>query len=243
MKSISSTEELNKYYGKVNELIDKYIKVHKVSPIEIYNYINKNLNRFKSKSSKLLGEDLNEIHNIDKIIKDVIEHRRNMERDRIFKFEKFINESIISIEPTTIEHEKILADYYNSSLGHIKIIDPNLHLYKVEDFGRSIECMIFSIEDISKIKKKLISQIQNELLPKQIILNELDGQFLKNPINFLMESIISKDQLEENISNKLDEEKLIELISTLIPKTLPHSYSNLSYKGRFASFYIWESQF
>lgn len=237
MKKITNSSELSKYYSEVNKFIDEYIKLYKVTPSEIYRYINKNLSRFLNKFN------LTDIENIERIVKDVIEHRKNMERDKIFKFEQFntqLNESIIEVGSVTIEHEKILADYFNTSLGHIDVIDPNLHLFEIKDFDQSVKSIVFSNEEVKSISDKLIDRITDELSSMEISLNSIDGQSLINPFDFLLGSIVSESQLKSNIQSKLNGDKLIEVITTFIPSIVNVEYSAVCrFQGIFNGFYIW----
>jgi hypothetical protein len=153
MKKITDREELTQYYGKINQYIDEYIKSHKVTPTEIYRYISKNMNRFLEKYQ------IGDIENIDRIVKDVLEHRKNMERDKVYKFEQFnvdLNESYISVEPSSIEHEKILADYFNTSVGHVNTLDKKNHLFEVKSFDEYFKVICFSENEISKIKSEVL---------------------------------------------------------------------------------------
>ena len=239
MKKISNSSELNQYYGKINNYIDEYISSHRVSPTEIYKYINKNMNRFLEKFG------LNDIEYIEQIVKDVVEHRKNMERDKIFKFEQFIskiNESLITLTPSTVLHEKILADYYNTSLGHIELMDPNLHLYEIRDFDKIIKSIIFSSEEIELLKTKIQQKISSEISDMSVELNSLDGQILDQSLNFNLKSILSEELLSENINSKLNSVVLINFITKLIPNSMMRlgEFPSVKFKEIYKGHYIWE---
>ena len=239
MKKISNSDELNHYYGKVNKFIDDYIKIYKVSPIEIYRYINKNMNKFLEKYG------IKEIENIDKVVKDVIEHRRNMEKDRVFKFEQFsvlLTESLLYLNPATVDHEKILADYYNTSLGHITVVDSELHLYEVKDFNKVTKSIIFSSNEFSEIKEKIKLKILEELNEVRVDLNSIDDQVLNKSFSFLLGSIMSKELLLSNLDTKLNNETLIDLVTTLLPNSLvgKSTFFEVKFKENFKDFFIWE---
>jgi hypothetical protein len=80
-----------------------------------------------------------------------------MELDGVYKFESFIsmNESLIGINKSNIEHEKVLADYYSLVIGHVELIDSEIHLYKINDFGKKVTSIIFSDSEIEEIKGKI----------------------------------------------------------------------------------------
>lgn len=239
MKKISNSSELNQYYGRINNYIDEYISSYRVSPSEIYRYINKNINKFLEKFG------LNDIEYIEQIVKDVVEHRRNMEKDKIFKFEQFthqINESLINLTPGTVHHEKILADYYNTSLGHIKLVDPNVHLYEIKDFDKVIKAVVFSSEEIQLLKTKIQQKISSEIMNMSVELNSLDGQILEQSLDFRLTSIVSNELLSENINSKLNNEVLITFISRLIPHSLLNigEFVTVDFKEIYKRYYIWE---
>lgn len=241
MKKIANSNDLTNYYSQINKYIDDYIKSHKVSPREIFRYISKNMSKFLKKYN------LEDIDNIQRIVKDVIEHRKNMEKDKVFKFEQFnhnINESLFDLGETSVEHEKILADYYNTSLGHIHNVDSSNHLYKIEDFGDSIESIIFSDSEISSIKEVIINKITNELKHKTVLVNSIDSVLLTNPMNFLLENILSEEKLRENCESKLTELTLLEMITILIPSFMGGQQvtQNFKFKGNFKGYYIWDQK-
>jgi hypothetical protein len=149
MKKITNREELNQYYKRVNELVDEYITGHNIRPSEVYHYFQRNLQSFLERTG------LSDVDGIKKVVNDVLEHRRHMELDKVMKFESFnrLNESVLSIGNATVEHEKVLADYYNTSIGHIDLVDGDIHLYKINDFGKKVLSIIFSDSELQKVKE------------------------------------------------------------------------------------------
>jgi len=239
MKKISDSKELNEYYSKVNGFIDEYIKSHKVSPTEIYRYINKNLTRFLEKFG------ISDVEKIEKIVKDVIEHRKHMEMDKVFNFGDFsvkLNESMISILPSSVEHEKVLADFYNTSLGHIEVLDKESHLFELEDFGEKKRVIIFSTDEVEMLKGKFKKNIIEEIKKKTLSLISLNDVSLDNPIKISLEGVISDSNLSEVVESKLDKDMVLSLIGKFIPESL-FSYSLLSrveFRELFKGYYIWE---
>lgn len=239
MKKITNSKDLNQIYSTVNSHIDKYIEDFGVTSIEIYNYIKKNMSRFLEKFN------LKDTEFIEQIVKDVIEHRKNMEKDKIIKFEKFnqkIFESLISISSSDIEHEKVLADFYNSSIGHIQVIEPKYHLYEVKDFDTTIRSIIYSKDEIKILKDKIIQKIIFEIVEMSFIVDKIEEQSLEKPLEFNMKSIVSESTLKDNINTKLDNEYLLSLITNLIPNSLLEiGYSStVDFKGQYKEYYIWE---
>ena len=239
MKKISNSKELNEYYGKINTFIDDYIKSFRVTPTEVFRYISKNMKRFLEKYK------IDDIQNIDRIVKDVIEHRKNMERDKVFKFEQFsvrLDESLLSLSPASVEHEKMLADYYNTSLGHIEPIDSEMHLYEIKDFDTTIRSIIFSSDEIIQLKEKIKEKITTELCEMSVTLGSIEDQTLPRPMDFKLGAILSKEMLKSNLESKLDNDTLLGLITTLIPNSIvtTNSVSLVKFKELFNGFYIWE---
>ena len=103
-------------------------------------------------NSFLERSGLKDVQGIKRVVSDVLEHRRNMELDldKVMKFESFnsLNESVLNLKDSTVEHEKVLADYYKTSLSHVDPIDKNLHLYLVSDFGKKVYCDIDRIGEL-----------------------------------------------------------------------------------------------
>lgn len=239
MKKITDTKELNEIYGQINKFIQQYVESHNILPSEIYRYVKNNMNSFLNKNN------LKDIDRIDQIVEDVIRHRLGMEKDQVIPFSKYskkLNESILPNSLGSVEHEKVLADYYNSSLGHISSIDGEMHLYQIDDFGSSKKVIIFSDEEIQTISENIINKIYLELQKVSIQVDSIDGQTMNLSLNFLLEPLISEIQVKENIKTKLDKDTLIKLIGNLVPTSLigQEMLGIVSFKEFFKGYYIWE---
>ena len=239
MRKINDTKELNEIYSQINKLIQQYIESHNILPSEIYKYVKKNMNRFLERNN------LKDIEKIDQIVEDVIKHRFGMERDQVIPFSKYsqkLNESILLTGLGSVEHEKILADYYNSSLGHISPIDYEMHLYQIDDFGDSKKVIVFSDEEVQKISENIINKIYQELKKVNVTIDSLEGQTMNISLDFLLDPMITESIVKENIKSKLDKEKLLELIGNLIPTSFigQEMIGLVSFKEYFKGFYIWE---
>jgi hypothetical protein len=239
MRKINDTKELNEIYSQINTFIQQYIESHNILPSEIYKYVKKNMNRFLEKNN------LKDIEKIDQIVEDVIKHRFGMERDQVMPFSKFskkLNESLLQTSANSVEQEKILADYYNTSLGHVHTIDPNEHLYEIEDFGESKKVIIYSEEQMSNISENITEKIFQELKMKSIALDSLDGIAINMGFDFLLEPLIDESKYKENIKTKMNKEVLIRLISSLI-STMSTKSSMVgipTFTESFKGHYIWE---
>jgi hypothetical protein len=168
-----------------------------------------------------------------------------MEMDKVFNFGDFsvkLNESIISILPSSVEHEKVLADFYNTSLGHIEVLDKGSHLFELEDFGEQKRVIIFSTEEVEMLKDKFKKKILEEFSNKTVSISSLNGISLETPIEVNLGGVISESNLSELIDSKLDKDMVLNLIGKFIPESL-FSFSLLGgaqFRDLFKGFYIWE---
>jgi hypothetical protein len=222
---ITNSEEANKYYKLVNELIDQYIKKWKIKPTSLKNYLKPGSPKFES---FLVKNRLSDIEGIKRIILDVIDDRSYMELDGILTFESFknqINESVIEVKKADINHEKILADLYNTSLGHIEPIDLEKHIYEVSDFGDKFRCIIFSDEELKEIEAKLAEDSYKHFCKKSLVVDNVIPY-----IYISAESIVSKEKFIEEYIKSLTNSKLINIISNVI---------NARYQKEFKGYHIW----
>jgi len=59
----------------------------------------------------------------------------------------------VDLEPSNIEDQKFLANFYETSLGHINLIDPVKHIYSVTTEEREdIKVVLYSESNALKIK-------------------------------------------------------------------------------------------
>jgi len=84
--SINNREDLNKYYGLLNELIDVYVEKWKIRPTRLKNNLKKEQKEFEN---FLLRNNLSDINGISVVLSDIIDDRASMEKDGILKFESF----------------------------------------------------------------------------------------------------------------------------------------------------------
>lgn len=222
---ITNSEEANKYYKLVNELIDQYIQKWKIKPTSLKSYLKPGTSKFES---FVVKNGLSDVEGIKRIILDVIDDRSHMELDGILTFESFkdqINESVIEVKKAGINHEKILADLYNTSLGHIEPVDLEKHIYEVSDFGDKFKCIIFSDEEVKEIEAKLAEDSYNHFCKKSLVVDNL------TPYIYLSaESVVSKEKFKESYTKALSDSKLINIISNVI---------NAKYQKEFKGYHIW----
>jgi hypothetical protein len=249
MKKLTKREEANEIYSKVKSAINRYVKFN-VKANEIKDYVINNIDRFIAKYK------LSEISNVEQIIKDVVEHKNNIDKDKnkkkliremwngkVVKFNNFkkINESIIEVGKSNVSHEKVLADYYNTSLGHIEEIDAENHVYNVIDFGKSQMVVIFSNEEINKIREKIVNDLVIEISDKNLIIEDVNGLKLGNEMSIQIGSIMDKSKLENFCDQEIDEKEVLSLIGAHLSKEIVFLYNqrNVNYVDKFESFHIW----
>ena len=128
------------------------------------------------------------------------------------------------IDKSTIEHEKILADCFDTNLGDIDIIDADKHLFKINDWhGDNIKVIIYTEEDIKLIKNNMIDFLFLELTKKSIEI--VDG------IKVDLSDMIKSNMFEEQMSQLFEKDNL--LIKS-ISKTL-----EFRFKEEFKGYFIW----
>jgi hypothetical protein len=238
MKKISNREEANKYYKLVNNAINDFMGETKARPSEVHKYLTKNGVKFLKKL------ELSDVEGIDSVLNDVLLHRRHMEDDKVITFESFskLNESSINVGSPSVEHEKILADVFNTSLGHIDVLDPQLHLFKISDFGKDVYAVIFNESEISKIKEDLIIKIKDEVTSKVINVSDVDGVSI-SPIKFWLSDILDETKLSESVNSKISSDLVFDFIKSSFSNEVSLSYNlgQLNSFKEYSGFSVWFS--
>ena len=238
MKKISNREDANKYYKLVNNAINDFMGETKARPSEVHKYLTKNGVKF------LKRLEISDVEGIDSVLNDVLLHRRHMEDDKVITFESFskLNESSINVGSPSVEHEKILADVFNTSLGHIDVLDSQLHLFKISDFGKDVYAIIFNESEISKVKEDLKVKIGSELSSKVIQVSDVEGITI-DPIKFWLSDILDESKVLEIINSKISSDMVFNFIKSSLFKSTSLNFD----LGRFDNFkeysgyFIWFS--
>jgi len=209
--SIKNREDANKYYKIVNDVIDSYIKEYKIKPNNLMNYFKPGSKRF---SNLIKRNGLGEINGIDKILIDVLEDRVHGYKEGILTFESFstsdyrinsIEECLWKgIEKADINYEKFLADYYDTNLSKIDILDPYKHLFEVDGGQGSMKVLIHSNEDLGYIKDNFIEYFKEEFYKKDI---EISGMI------FPLDEMIDEESIDSMLNEKFSNDEVIRLIT------------------------------
>jgi len=161
---MNNSEDITKVYISIGNKIDNYIKNWGVDPKNLKSYLSGNrLKRF------LESEGLGDLSGAERIVNDIIEDRISLEREMVKTFESFnleveetTNKFWVGVGKANLEHEKILADYFDISLSEIDIVDTNTHKFSAS--GK--EVVVFTKGDLEKISENLkmgkISQINKQ---------------------------------------------------------------------------------
>lgn len=230
MRKITNTEEVNQFYDLVNDHIDEYIIKHKVRPSNLKKYFDsKRIDIFLKKYK------LDDVDGIKRVVRDVVEDRLHAEKDKIIKFESFINEGVGEwIGDSDISHERILADLYHISIGHILVTNPKKHQYDIDDMGTRRSAIIYSKEDVLSFKELIIPVMAKSLKSKKVEVSdiEVDETSMITNLNIQLNNIIDEEKLKEYLSEILIEEKVLLIIRSFL--------GNHNYREEYKGYHIWE---
>lgn len=214
--SINSREDVNKYYQIINELLDEYTEQHKIRPSNLKRYLqpgSERFNRFLEKNK------MKDIKKADVILKDILDDREAMEKDGVITFESFklfeseefkihsMKECLYKgIEKSTQKMEKVLADYFDTNLGHIDSVDSNKHIFKISDWEKQ-DCnvIIYSKEEMGVIKYNMFDHLYDEISKSKFE--------IVTGISIELSRLIDKQIFESKLSDIFTEEKLIKTIT------------------------------
>jgi hypothetical protein len=219
----------------INGMIDDYIDKWKIRPSNLKRYLKPGSERFR----KFLERNkLNEVEGCDVILRDVIEDRYHMEKDGIITFESFklfeseefkihsLKQSLYKgIEKATNKMEKIIADYFDTNLGEIDIVDADKHTFKINNWENDdLGITIYSEEEIDVIIKNMIDHLYDELSKNTVKLTER--------ISIDLSDLIKKDTFESKMESIFTKEFTIKIITDCLG-------SQWEFKGESQDHLIW----
>jgi hypothetical protein len=230
--SINNREDLNKYYDIINELVDDYIDKWKIKPSNLKRYLKPGTERFKN---FLIRNNLSEIKGCETILKDIIDDRNFMESDGILKFESYrlfeskdfeiksLEQCLYKgIEKADIKMEKLLADYFDTNLSDVSILDSYKHIFKVDSWDGDKKVIIYSKEDVLLIKENIFEHLYEELSK-----NNVD---LIDDISIGLSDLINKETFIKKIESIFTKDFTIKTISSLLKS---------DFKSEKADYFIW----
>lgn len=229
-----SREELNNYYNKVNSLVDDYVEKWKIRPSQLKRYFkpgSENFNRLIERSG------ISNYNGAKQILIDVLDDRLAEEQDGVITFESFklyessefkyssVRECLYrGINRADITMEKSLADYFDTNLGDIDIVDAEKHIFSINDWqGDNLQVVVYSSDEVETILDNLVDFIFEELMQKKI-------EIISN-ISLNVSSLISDDSAKEEIRGNIDKMK-IDLITDIIG-------SGFNYETKSGKFHLW----
>lgn len=205
MKEIKSREDANKYYKKVNEIIDGFINKTNARPLEVYRYISRHMKQF------LENNDLQDVVGINRIVMDVLDHRKSLQMDKIITFENFnqIFEDISDLRTNDVNKEKILADFFHVSTGHINVINQDLNFYNVKDYDKSFIVTILSNQDFKILSNGLKKLLSKRIYNEDLNFNNFSNQFLNEIPNLKLGDLIDESKLDTFLEINIDSESCL----------------------------------
>lgn len=228
---MTNHEDVNKYYNQINGLIDEYLETHRIKPSNLKRYLKKGSERFQN---FLKRNNLDGIKGAERVLQDVIDDRYALESDKILTFESFnifesqefkildLKECLYKgISKSTLEHEKILADAFDTNLGLIDPIDGDKHIYSVEGFSKDkIKAIIYTSPEIDVIKNN-IQEYAWEVLSKSNV-KITDG------ISIQLGNLINKELFYKNVENVVNKQSTIDTIKSVLGMDLKENSENFT---------------
>jgi len=237
--SINNREELNNYYQYFNDLVDEYTEKWKIRPSNLKRYLqpgserfNKFLERSKTKLKLKSGQEINDAYG-RLVLQNVIEDRLAMEKDGVLNFNNFqILESVEykidilanclykGIDKADGNYEKFLADYFDTNLSQITIVNPSVsenqiasmiassnHLFRLNDWSNEYDIVLWSISDFDVISENIKEFLFHEVTNKSV---EVSGLKLE------LSHFIDSELFMEKVESLLSDEYLVHLVSSCL---------------------------
>lgn len=249
------TKELEKQaiediFKSIGYIIDRYL-TEGVTIYDIQKYFR------MDKSFKILLSDINYAGRryfgddedypgfVKKILNKVILDKKSeietmaLSENKIIRFDKFINESVITLEgdDLTIEYlftdleyseddKDILSTFFKTKPEYIDSKNPKYSVYSVTDFQADVQknnrvyfdVMILSEHQLNKMKENIIKKIVSGVLSK--IPSEIDYMGIRvKPL-----TLMDKEKLRESVEKLVTIQEVIDLLTKLTKFTYVNKY-------------------
>ena len=189
-----------------------------VNIIDWKTYLKPNGERFQRFLKK---NGLENIQGANQVLNDVIDDRVSEEVDGVVTFETFkyfeSSEFRISsmkeclykaIEKSTLSQEKILADFYDTNLSSINVVDSDKHRFNIEDWeGDKKQVVIYSEEEYEVIRNNFMDFLFDEISQKKIDVENFEIELSK---------LIDKELFKSNLDELLTKNKTCDMISSCL---------------------------
>ena len=234
MRKISNRDEANTYYKTVSKAVNDFASETKSKPSEMYKYLSNNKKTF------LKRLELDDVVGIENVLNDVLSHKKHLEDDQIINFESFSQmfENTIVLKSPNVEYEKVLADFFNTSLGHIDLVDSQNHIFKINDFGKEVYSVIIDDSEMSDIEKSMIKSISEDIVSKVISISECNT-IPFSPMKFWLSDFIELDRLDEVVKSKISSDLVFDYFSKSVTVKLPNDNSGEVQYSSFKNYHIW----
>jgi hypothetical protein len=129
------------------------------------------------------------------------------------------------IDKSNIEMEKVLADYFDTNLGSIDIIDTDKHIFKVEEWeGDDRKVVVYSGEELTVIRYNMLDFIYEELSAQKVKISD--------SIEVSLDSLIDYDVFLKKSEYMFSNDFIINLITDCLGE-------DFKYQGDVDDYFIW----
>lgn len=106
----------------------------------------------------------------------------------------------VDLNPSTIEDQKFIANFYETSLGHIQLIDPVKHMYSVTTEEREdIKVVIYSEDNADIIKENAYNYFMKSL---EDPMNDVNYPIIESVGRINLYAYLNTEVLESNFKTK-----------------------------------------
>jgi hypothetical protein len=238
---LTPKEARNSLFAQVNKIVDEYFDESGTTPERLNWWINENIDKFIDVVSEFYANK----DEIRGIVRDVVSHRYNAYRDSISHIKKFdeLNESFffnLELNKPNINYEKVLADQFSTSLGHISVVDEKMHLYEINDFGKLFKAIVLSEDDWKKIRVNMVDSVVKQLKSSNLSVTGIDGFVLDEPVIISVRSVVDDSNLHSEVSSRFLGGKIQTVFLGLLRKLYPREEFN--FIGSSNGFFVWQSK-
>ena len=248
--SINNREDANKYYKEINKLLDDYMESGKIRPSNLKDYMrpgSERSNRFLHRNNYKEVVGIDQI--FSDVIEDRVNMERDgilkFENFKYFESDEFKMSSLEQclykgIGKADKDMEKTLANVFRSDLGSgsienldsdenintylssVKLADNYKHLFRIDDWGKNIETVIYSKEDLDIIYLNVVEYLYDEFQKKEIEI--VPG------IKIALNTMIDKKGFETGVHSYFDESVWLDLVGNLL---------KMDFHTQVGKYYIW----
>ena len=124
-----------------------------------------------------------------------------------------------AIDKSTISQEKVLADYFDTNLSSIDVVDTHKHRFTLVDWEGGLKhVVIYSEEEVETIKDNFIQHLFEEISKKEIQVGnfqmQLSSLINKDLVFGTLEEKFTKPVITDSICSCLGEDWEFQAVST-----------------------------